>query len=72
MLVPAGTPQPVVAKLNAALNQSAGEADVINQLNLMGYVPLGKLGTAELPSFMKSELARWADLVKTAGVAGAL
>ena len=72
VLVPAGTPQPVVAKLNEALNQSAGEADVINQLNLMGYVPLGKLGTAELPSFMKSELARWADLVKTAGVAGAL
>jgi tripartite-type tricarboxylate transporter receptor subunit TctC len=72
VLVPAGTPQPIVAKLNSMLNQSVAEADVVNQLNLMGYVPLGKLGSHELPAFMQSERLRWADLIKAAGVAGAL
>jgi tripartite-type tricarboxylate transporter receptor subunit TctC len=72
VLVPAGTPQPIVATLNATLNQAIAEADVVNRLNLMGYVPMGKLGSNELAGFMQSERARWAELIKAAGAAGTL
>ena len=72
VIAPAGTPQPVIAKLNTLLNQAMAEADVVNQLNLMGYVPLGKLGVADMPAFMQSERTRWGGLISAAGVAGAL
>jgi tripartite-type tricarboxylate transporter receptor subunit TctC len=68
--VPGGTPKDIVAKLNAAVNASIGEADVTKKLVDLQFIPNGKGSPEELEQFRKSETARWAKVVQQAGVAG--
>jgi tripartite-type tricarboxylate transporter receptor subunit TctC len=65
--VPAKTPQPIVTKLNAALNAAIADKTVQDALLAAGIEPL--TGTPDdLRAFVVSETKKWADIVKAAGI----
>ena len=62
-----GTPQPIVDKLHAAVNQVV-QSDVIRQkLNSTGFV-VPSPGVQHYTAFIKSELELWTRVIKTAGI----
>jgi tripartite-type tricarboxylate transporter receptor subunit TctC len=64
MLAPAGTPQPVIDKLNKAINDALKDQTLLSNFGKQGLDPLG--GTpAEFASYIKSETERWAGIIKT-------
>jgi tripartite-type tricarboxylate transporter receptor subunit TctC len=67
---PGGTPKDIVAKLNAAVNAAIAEPEVTKQLVRLQFIPIGKGSPDELERFVTSETARWAKVLKQAGVAG--
>ena len=63
----AATPREVVARLNAALNRATAEAKTREQLESRGATVIQ--GTPEaFRSFVTAEVAKWAPIVKRAGV----
>lgn len=67
ILAPAGTPQPVVAKLNSAMVNALGTAQMKERLAADGSEPLPST-PAEFLEFIKKEIARWAPVIKAAGI----
>lgn len=65
ILVPAGTPQPIVAKLNAEIVKIISAPGVREQLVKRGFVPVGS-SPAEFAQIIKSEAAKWREIVKGA------
>ena len=67
MMVPAATPQPLIARLHQALNHALADADLKERLSSQGAEPLS--GTPEEASrFLGIEIAKWGKIVKTAGI----
>jgi tripartite-type tricarboxylate transporter receptor subunit TctC/uncharacterized protein YceH (UPF0502 family) len=67
LLAPAGTPRPVVDKLNREVGRVLDTADVKDRLQAQGAEPMR--GTPEaFAAFMREEMAKWAPVVKQAGV----
>lgn len=64
---PAGTPQPVVQKLNTALNTLLREPDMISFINQIGSEILST-SPAELGTFVEEDARRWVDLVEIAKI----
>ncbi|MEO7404304.1 MAG: tripartite tricarboxylate transporter substrate-binding protein, partial [Burkholderiales bacterium] len=66
IVAPAGTPAPIIERLNSELNKVVASPDVRAKLAAQGAEPLG--GTsAQYAAYIKSELTRWAQVVKDAG-----
>ena len=66
-LAPAGTPQPIVAKLNAAINKVLGDAELKTKLERTDFTAQG--GTsAELGKLVADQLAFWKTAMQAAGV----
>ncbi len=66
ILAPAGTPRPIVDKLNAAINKTLADPGVRKSIEHEGGEVLG--GTPEhFGEPIKSEIANWATLVKQSG-----
>ena len=63
----AGTPRPIVDKLNAVLMAYLGRADVRDRLQGLAIEPLTSTPD-ELEKFIASEIAKWAEVVKDAGI----
>lgn len=67
MLAPAGTPKEIVDKLNAAINTALRSETFKKQAAAFELTPAG--GTSEfLGEKIKSEIARWGDVVERAGI----
>jgi tripartite-type tricarboxylate transporter receptor subunit TctC len=67
LLAPAGTPKPVVEKLNREAARALTSTDVRDKLQAQGAEPMP--GTPEaFAAFMQEEMAKWAPVVKQAGV----
>jgi tripartite-type tricarboxylate transporter receptor subunit TctC len=67
MLAPAGTPQPIVARLNTALTQVLGQPDIRERFAGLGAEPLSS-SPEEFAAHIRTESQKWATLVKSAGV----
>lgn len=67
VFAPAGTPKPVVVKLNAALVQAMKQPDVKARLAAIGAEPIGSTPD-ELASHLNHELARWGKLITERGI----
>jgi tripartite-type tricarboxylate transporter receptor subunit TctC len=64
---PAGTPRGIVNQLNAEINRMVQQPAARERLLSLGLVPVG--GTpAALGDYLKSEITRWAKVVKEAGI----
>lgn len=68
VFAPAGTPQPVVEKLNVAFNQAINDPAIRAKLTELGYQPYGNIAPSALRDFVKSEITEWAHLSKLAGI----
>ncbi|HJT61994.1 MAG TPA: tripartite tricarboxylate transporter substrate binding protein [Burkholderiales bacterium] len=67
LLAPAGTPKPILDKLNREVARALGSPEVREKLLAQGAEPMP--GTPEtFASFMQEEMAKWAPVVKQAGV----
>ena len=67
VLAPAGTAPEIIAKLNAEINKGIKQPDVAKRLAAEGAETVG--GTPEeFGTFIKAETARWAKVLKAAGV----
>ena len=64
VLAPAGTPQPVIDKLNKAVNEALKDPNTVKQLHKQGLDPLGGTPT-HFAEYIKSETERWADVIHT-------
>jgi tripartite-type tricarboxylate transporter receptor subunit TctC len=67
VFAPAKTPDAVVAKLNAEINAGMKDQDARERLAKAGFDPVAK-PVAEGNDYFKSEVSRWATMVKSAGV----
>ncbi|CAN5271526.1 tripartite tricarboxylate transporter substrate binding protein [soil metagenome] len=66
MVAPAGTPAPIVEKLNAALNRALQEKEM--QTFVASIASVTRAGTPDaLQKFMRGELALWGEAVRTSG-----
>jgi len=67
LLAPAGTPKPVVAKLNAEVNRILALPDVRQRLQDAGIEPGG--GTPQqFSDFLVVEMAKWGKVARDAGI----
>jgi tripartite-type tricarboxylate transporter receptor subunit TctC len=67
MLAPAGTPREIVNKVNAEAARALQSADLRERLATLGLEPVGS--TPEVAAaFIKAEIAKWAPVVKAAGM----
>jgi tripartite-type tricarboxylate transporter receptor subunit TctC len=64
---PAGMPDPVLARLNAEIVKSLHTPDLRERFQKLGVTPVGST-PAELGAHVRAELARWTQVVRTAGV----
>lgn len=63
----AGTPQSIVQKLNAEIIRAMNVPEVKERIEASGYQVVGSTPAA-LDAHVKSEITRWARVIKTAGV----
>lgn len=66
-LAPAGTPQPMVDKLNAAVNKALADPAVSSALEKAGITPTPGSTPASTEAFVKAELAKWAPIIMASG-----
>jgi len=64
---PPKTPQPIIAKLNAAMNDVFAMPDVKSRLAAMSMAPAGG-SPADMAAFVKAETARWGEVIRAAGI----
>lgn len=62
----AGTPEPVVAKLNDAFLKALKDPEILKRFSEQGMQPFPS-SPAQFGSFMQSEVARWTPLIKASG-----
>jgi tripartite-type tricarboxylate transporter receptor subunit TctC len=67
LLTTAGTPRPVVDRLNAEVNKALREPDVIDKLAKQGIAPAGG-GADEFQRTIVSEISRWKDVARSANI----
>ena len=67
VFAPAGTPQPIIAKLNAALNQAIGSPQLKDKLVKDGFDPIPST-PAQAQARLTEELASWSKLIKQRGI----
>lgn len=67
-LVPAATPRPVVARLNAEFAKALADPEVIARIEKIGGEPLPAGKPEEVDAMLARELERWARLVQATGM----
>lgn len=66
VVAPAGTPAPVIARLNAEITAALNDPDIKSSMRNLGVEPAP--GTAaEFEAYIKSETVKWAKVIKTSG-----
>ncbi|MCY1220112.1 hypothetical protein D9M68_444520 [compost metagenome] len=67
LLVPAGTPPQVVARLSQALDKALRDPEVLKSMEPYGSIPLHDLAGQKFGGFIRSEIAKWGEVVKQSG-----
>ena len=65
IFVPAATPKPIIARLNQEAVKALRMPDVVRTLSSQGAEPVGNT-PEEFGAFVRSEIEKWANLVKVA------
>jgi tripartite-type tricarboxylate transporter receptor subunit TctC len=70
LAAPAKTPQPIIDQLNGDVRAITEDEGVRQEFMRLGLLPLSTFPPAsELKPFIQSEMVRWAEIVKKAGLA---
>ena len=66
VMAPAGTPRPVLERLNAEINKIINSPEVKEAWNKQGAVPMG-MSVDQFDRFLREEIVKWAKVVKASG-----
>jgi tripartite-type tricarboxylate transporter receptor subunit TctC len=66
---PAGTPKPIVDRLNAAIVKAINAPDVRERITALGFEPTGT-SPEEFARIMAADTARWGPVIKASGFKG--
>jgi tripartite-type tricarboxylate transporter receptor subunit TctC len=66
LMAPAGTPRPVVEKLNTEVNKIINSPEVKDTWAKQGAVPMG-MSIDEFDKFLRADIVKWAKVVKLSG-----
>jgi tripartite-type tricarboxylate transporter receptor subunit TctC len=66
IMAPAGTPRPVVDRLNAEITKVTARPDVVQNWAAQGAVPM-QMSVAEFDKYLRADIAKWAKIVKISG-----
>jgi tripartite-type tricarboxylate transporter receptor subunit TctC len=67
IIAPAGTPKPIVDKLNAAINRALADPKVSSALEKAGIDPTLGSTPESTGQFIDAELKKWAPIIKASG-----
>jgi tripartite-type tricarboxylate transporter receptor subunit TctC len=67
VMAPAGTPKPVVDKLNAEINKVIARADVKEAWAKQGAVPMA-MAPAAFDAYLRADIEKWAKVVAQSGI----
>jgi tripartite-type tricarboxylate transporter receptor subunit TctC len=67
ILAPAGTPRPIIQRLNSELSKMMQAQDVKERLAAMGTDPLTST-PEEFGAYIRQEMARWGEVIRKAGL----
>jgi tripartite-type tricarboxylate transporter receptor subunit TctC len=67
MLVPAGTPRPIIDRLHQEIARSLRAPDMKGRLTSLGLTAVGST-PEEFGAYMRSETEKWAKVIKTMGI----
>ena len=68
IMAPAGTPKPIVDKLNAEINKAINRPEVKEAWDKQGAVALA-MSPAEFDAYLRKDIEKWAKVVQAAGLA---
>lgn len=68
----AGTPQPVLERLNIEMQRIMSAPDMQQRISNMGLISLNPQSVAETVHYVKSETAKWEEALKSIGLASSL
>jgi len=63
LMAPAGTPKPIIDKLNAAVNAAVKRPDVVKLWTQQGAIPMS-MTPEEFDKFLRGDIVKWAEVVK--------
>src|SRR6476659_8192138 len=63
LMAPAGTPRPIIDKLNAAVNAAVKRPDIVKLWTQQGAVPMS-MTPEEFDKFLRGDIVKWAEVVK--------
>jgi tripartite-type tricarboxylate transporter receptor subunit TctC len=63
LMAPAGTPKPIIDKLNAAVNEVVKRPDVIKLWAAQGALPMS-MTPEEFDKYLRGDIVKWANVVK--------
>jgi tripartite-type tricarboxylate transporter receptor subunit TctC len=66
-MAPAGTPRPVVERLNVEINKVINAPDVKDAWAKQGAMPMG-MSIDAFDKFIRAEIVKWAPVVKATGM----
>jgi tripartite-type tricarboxylate transporter receptor subunit TctC len=66
LMVPKGTPQEIVDKLNSEINKVIARADIKKMWGEQGAVPM-TMTPAEFDKYLRTDIEKWAHVVKVSG-----
>jgi tripartite-type tricarboxylate transporter receptor subunit TctC len=69
IVAPAGTPKPIVDKLNAAINQTIARPEIVAAWERHGATPMTTT-PAEFDAFLRKDIEKWAQVAKFSGAVG--
>jgi tripartite-type tricarboxylate transporter receptor subunit TctC len=67
IMAPAGTPQIAIEKIASAAEKAMGRSDAVELLKKQGFDPLGE-GPDAFGRYLRSEITRWSEVARRAGV----
>src|SRR4051794_3206696 len=63
LMAPAGTPKPIIDKLNAAVNAAIKRPEIVKLWTGQGAQPMS-MSPAEFDSYLRGDIVKWAEVVK--------
>jgi tripartite-type tricarboxylate transporter receptor subunit TctC len=63
LMAPAGTPKPVIDKINAAVNAAVKRPDIVKLWTQQGAVPMS-MTPEEFDKFLRGDIVKWTEVVK--------
>jgi tripartite-type tricarboxylate transporter receptor subunit TctC len=66
LMAPAGTPKPIIDRLNAAVNEVVKRSDIVKLWKEQGAIPMS-MTPDQFDKYLRGDIVKWAEVVKKFG-----